>query len=73
VLNSGGQDTVQLYAKNYGGSERNVDLPVSPEKWVKVKIENIQVTNGRIEIGVYSKANANNWMNLDHVKLYKTN
>lgn len=73
VLNSGGQNTVQLYAKNYGGAERNVDLPVSATKWVKVKIENIQVTNGQIEIGVYSNANANNWINLDQVKLYKTN
>lgn len=73
VLNSGGQNTVQLYAKNYGGAERNVDLPVSATKWVKVKIENIHVTNGQIEIGVYSNANANNWINLDQVKLYKTN
>lgn len=73
VLNSGGQNTVQLYAKNYGGAERNAQLPVSEAKWVKVKIENIPVTNGQIEIGVYSDANANNWMNLDHVKLYKTN
>lgn len=73
VLNSGGQNTVQLFAKNYGGAERNVDLPVSATKWVKVKIENIHVTNGQIEIGVYSNANANNWINLDQVKLYKTN
>lgn len=73
VLNSGGQNTVQLYAKNYGGAERNVDLPVSATKWVKVKIENIHVTNGQIEIGVFSNANANNWINLDQVKLYKTN
>lgn len=72
VLNSGGQNTVHLYAKNYGGPERNADLPTSPVQWVKVKIENIQVTNGQIEIGIYSDANAGNWMNLDHVKLYKT-
>lgn len=71
VLNSGGQNTLQLYAKNFGGAELSVDLPTSPEKWVKVKIENITVTNGEIEIGVYSDAQAENWMNLDHVKLYK--
>lgn len=72
VLNSGGQNTVHLYAKHYGGPERSADLPTSPVKWVKVKIENIHVTNGQIEIGVYSDANAYNWMNLDHVKLYRT-
>lgn len=71
VLNSGGQNTVQLYAKNYGGTERNTSLPVSDTKWVKVKIENIVVTNGQIEIGIYSNANANNWINVDQVKLYK--
>jgi hypothetical protein len=62
VLNSGGQNTVHLYAKHYGGPERSADLPTSPVKWVKVKIENIHVTNGQIEIGVYSDANAYNWM-----------
>jgi len=72
VLNSGGQNTVQLYAKNYGGTERNINLPVSSSQWVRVKIENINITNGQIEIGVYSNANANNWLNFDHVKLYKT-
>lgn len=72
VLNSGGQNTVQLYVKNYGGVEKNIDLPVSTSNWVKVRIDNIQVTNGQAEIGIYSDANAGNWINLDNVKLYKS-
>jgi arabinogalactan endo-1,4-beta-galactosidase len=72
VLNSGGQNTVQLYAKNYGGVEKNVDLPVSATNWVKVRIDNIQVTNGQVEIGVYSDANAGDWINVDNVKFYKS-
>ncbi|MBD2847185.1 glycosyl hydrolase 53 family protein [Paenibacillus sp. IB182496] len=72
VLSSGGQNTAQLYAKNYGGTERNVAVPTSPSEWVKIEITDIPVTNGQIEIGVYSDANANNWMNLDLVKLYRT-
>src|SRR5699024_10886167 len=51
ILNSGGQDDVHIYAKNYGGNELQKQLPVSPTKWVKVKIDNIQVTNGQCEIG----------------------
>lgn len=73
ILNGGGQNEVHLYAKNYGGSELQQDLPVSAAKWVKIRIDNIQVTNGQIEIGVYSDANAGNWINMDNVKLYKTN
>jgi Arabinogalactan endo-1,4-beta-galactosidase len=73
VLNSGGQNAAYIYAKNYGGAERQTALPVSPTQWVKVRIDNIQVTNGQCEIGIISYANANNWINMDNVKLYKTN
>ncbi|WP_017470790.1 glycoside hydrolase family 53 protein [Amphibacillus jilinensis] len=73
MLNSGGQDTAYIYAKNYGGSERQAVLPVSPIRWEKIEINNIQVTNGQCEIGVISYANAGNWINLDNVKFYKVN
>lgn len=72
ILNSGGQSDVHLYAKNYGGAELQQALPVSATKWVKVRIDNIQVTNGQCEIGVISYASANNWINMDNVKLYKS-
>lgn len=71
VLNSGGQNDVYLYAKNYGGNELQASLPVSPTKWVKVKIDDILVTNGHCEVGVISYANANTWMNMDNVKFTK--
>lgn len=73
VLNSGGQNAAYMYAKNYGGTELQTSLPVSTSSWMKVRIDNIQVTNGQIQIGFYSNANANNWLNIDNVKLYKTN
>ncbi|CAM3754986.1 arabinogalactan endo-beta-1,4-galactanase [Marinicrinis lubricantis] len=73
VLNSGGQNAAYLYAKSYGGSELQQALPVSDTNWVKVRIDNIQVTNGQCEIGVYSDANENDWINMDNVKFYKTN
>jgi arabinogalactan endo-1,4-beta-galactosidase len=73
VLNSGGQNSLYMYAKDFGGTERQLALPVSTSSWVKVRIDNIAVSNGKIHIGFYSNANANNWINVDNVKLYKTN
>lgn len=72
VLNSGGQNSAYIYAKNYGGTEKQTALPVSTTSWTKVRIDNIQVTNGQAEIGIYSDANANNWINVDNVKFYKS-
>ncbi|WP_416147624.1 arabinogalactan endo-beta-1,4-galactanase [Salipaludibacillus sp. HK11] len=71
ILNSGGQDSVYMYAKNYGGSELQIDLPVSPEIWTKVSIENIEVINGQCEIGVISYANEGTWMNFDGVSFIR--
>lgn len=69
VLNSGGQNTAELYAKGFGGSDRTIGLPVGTSSWMKVSIENVQVTSGWIEVGVYSDANAGNWINVDDVSL----
>lgn len=71
VQSSGGQTTCQLYAKNFGGAEKNVNLPVT-STWAQVQITGIQVTNGQCEIGLWSDANANNWSNLDNVELFST-
>lgn len=73
VLNSGGQDNAYIYAKRFGGPEIQAHLPVTPTKWEKVEIENIQVVNGQCEIGVISYANTNNWINIDDVKFYRVN
>lgn len=69
VLNSGGQNTAELYAEGFGGSDRTVDLPVGTSSWMKVSIQDIQVTSGWVEIGVYSDANTDNWINVDDVSL----
>ncbi|AHJ99517.1 glycosyl hydrolase 53 family protein [Hymenobacter swuensis] len=71
VQSSGGQTACQLYAKNFGGAEKNVNLPVT-STWAQVQITGIQVTNGQCEIGLWSDANANNWCNFDNVELFST-
>ena len=68
VLNGGGQKTCQLYAKNFGGAERNIALPVT-STWTQIQISGIRVTNGACEIGLWSDANAGNWCSLDNAEL----
>lgn len=72
ILNSGGQKNTQMYAKVPNEFEWNIDLPVT-NKWTKIIIENIEVTNGFLEIGFWSEAYAYNWINIDNVQLYKQN
>ena len=69
VKSSGGQNTTQLQAKNYGGAALTAAIGASAGAWVQVAIQNIRVTNGQCEIGVYSKANAGNWLYFDDFTL----
>jgi len=69
VKSSGGQHTAQLQAKNYGSAALTSTIGASPGTWVQVAIQNISVTNGQCEIGVYSKANASNWLYFDDFTL----
>ncbi len=69
VKSSGGQNTARIYAKNFGGSEKNYSINNSIGSWTKVTISDIIVTNGSIEVGVYSNANGGNWVNVDDFSL----
>lgn len=71
VMSNNAQTTCQLYAKNFGSTELNQRLPLSDIGWNKVVIDNIVVTNGQCEIGLYTVANANDWCNIDQVILRK--
>ncbi len=73
VKSTGGQNVLNLYAKNYGGSERKaiIDTSSSIPNWTRYTVDNIQVTNGQIEIGIWSNANPNNWTAIDDVMLIR--
>jgi hypothetical protein len=71
VKSSGGQSIAQLFAKNYGGSERDVSINSAIASWQQVTISNIAVTAGKIDVGIYSVANANNWVMADDFSLIK--
>ncbi|WP_372663506.1 glycosyl hydrolase family 28 protein [Cohnella sp.] len=64
---TGGQNALHLYAKNYGSStELQATVgSASVPSWTLYTIDNIPVTNGQIELGIWSDANANNWAAMD--------
>lgn len=69
---SGGQSALRLYAKNHGGAEVTAEIGSGAVTgWTQYTIHNIQVTNGFIEVGVYSNAQAGNWAAFDQFELVK--
>ena len=70
-MTNGDQNTLRLYAKNYGGLELNTTIDTSDTNWNLFTIDNIEITNGICEIGIYTIAGANDWVNLDKVMFRK--
>lgn len=71
VKSGGGQSVAQIYVKNFGGAEKNVPINTSLNSWTEITISDIAVTNGKAQIGVYSVANAGNWLRVDDWSLVK--
>lgn len=57
------------YIKDYGGAERQIALNNKIDSWQEVSLTDIQITNGKIQVGVYSDANAGNWVFFDDFSL----
>jgi len=58
-----------LFARDFGGVQMKVDI--SPgSTWTKLKIENINVSNGQCVIGVYTRGN-NIYSSVDNFQFYK--
>jgi autotransporter-associated beta strand protein len=68
---SGGQNAAQIFVRNYGGPELVVNVPAASE-WTLASIPKIPVTNGQIEVGFYSDALANQWLEVDDWELIQT-
>ncbi|MFY0581444.1 glycoside hydrolase family 30 beta sandwich domain-containing protein [Cystobacter fuscus] len=72
VRSSGGQRALRLYAKGYGGAELTAEIGSGTVTgYTQYIINGIPVTNGNIEVGVYSDANAGNWAAFDQFELVK--
>lgn len=72
IKSSGGQKSANLYATNFGAGEVNRSINQSIGNWTQVSIAGITVTNGSIQVGVSSDANAGNWVYADDFSLIRT-
>lgn len=70
VKSGGGQNICRLYTKS-GGAEyvRSLKEPIG--EWTEVVIRDIEVTDGKCEIGLYSDAHADDWVQIDNLSLVK--
>jgi hypothetical protein len=69
---TGGQTTANLYAKGYGGSERDAALTKAMTGFTQLSITGIAVTNGTCQIGVTTTAAANQSVTLDDFTFVRT-
>lgn len=66
---SGGQSTCRFFARNFGGTEIQANVNTAQSTWSQKTIANIVVTNGTCDVGIYSHASANQWVNVDDWEL----
>jgi len=69
---SGGQTTARIFARNFGGTEKDSDVSAAQANWTQVTITNIVVTNGQCDVGLYSVAAANQSVDIDDWSLMIT-
>lgn len=71
VKSSGGQSIARVYVNNYGGAELVSSVNSAIPNWTQITIPNIAVTNGKATLGIYSVANAGNWLLADDFTLIR--
>lgn len=71
VRSSGGQNICRLYAKS-SEKEYNYSLKMPIDEWKEVVVSsNIEIKDGKCEIGLYSDAHGGEWVQLDNLSLVK--
>ena len=58
-----------IYVKGYGGEEKNVNIKDAGENWIEVKINDIQITNGKCEVGIFTDGKGGGWVKTDDFSL----
>lgn len=69
---SGGQTTAQLYAKGFGGTEKDAVLTKAMTAFTQVSITGIAVSNGTCQIGITTTAGANQSLTVDDFTFVRT-
>jgi hypothetical protein len=66
---SGSFNKGYIYVKGYGGDDRTVNVKDAGNDWKEFEIKDIQITDGKIEVGVYTDAKAGAWVKVDDFSL----
>ena len=66
----GNQTACKFEAKDFGSTTKDYWIPVL-SAWTPVEIKDINVTNGQCTVGIWSDANAENWLFFDDVEFFK--
>ena len=67
--NDGTFNKSYIYVKGYGGDDRTVNIYNAGKDWTEYGIKDIEVQNGKIEVGVYTDAKAGAWIKVDDFSL----
>nr|WP_306812836.1 S-layer homology domain-containing protein [Paenibacillus soyae] len=68
----GGQTKAELTASGYGGAKLVEAIEAGESTWVQQKISGIEVTEGKLTIGIHSDSPAGMWIVVDDVELVRT-
>ncbi len=69
VKSSGGQKVARLYAYGHGGPEAAVSLATARAGWTEVTVPGVAVSNGSVQVGLYSEGRDGQWLKVDDVSL----
>jgi hypothetical protein len=72
VKSSGGQSTGLVYVKNFGSAEVDSLANTAISSWTQRSLTGIRVSDGQAQIGVYTVASANQWVNVDDYSFVRT-
>ena len=67
IRSSGGQTDAYMYA-----DDKKVSINTAINEWTLIAVEGVDVTGGKLEVGFYSDAAADQWLYIDDVALIKT-
>ena len=62
IQSSGGQSVARVFARGFGGTEKDASVSSAIGTWTQVSIPGIAVSNGTALIGAETTASANQWV-----------
>ena len=58
-----------FYVKGFGGEDKTVSITSVGSDWKEFTITDIEVTNGKCQVGIYTDGKANAWIRADDLSL----